>query len=812
MKRKIENVNDKENISVNDDDNIVYDAKRQRNVNLKELYPQDLRQFVNGMREDVLDIFSSVKKTFEVLLPFTAVDDIEVGGSDEIDTCIESSAASAASSTSNDKTNNDETNTIKKHNEIKEKNDNQYQNTLRMRCSTLHHQKYKPIPKVSTSNSPPKANQSKGSIVQLKKLKNSSTLISYECCDSTLIIIGNRRMIYVKKNSDNETAVVLWIQPLSQVDSLTIGYTGIPLTLIFVLRDAKQIKVNIPDKNTYSAIITTIQERKEKLIKTNEVTTSTVTFGNVNCTLNGINQSELNHSHSKPISSPVPTPIAVVPPIITSSSLSLAATSSLSSSSSLTPTTTLPAEVRTTSDLPDSLRKFVQMLKHGVPSQAVVLKMQVEKVPQADQDRVLQSASGASSSGAASAAATATTTSASSASSSGVAITGSNKPPPGPKLLNLHWSPMRDQSKTNRSIWGQVPQQESLESEHYEQLRNLFSRKETKPSNSDDEPKLKKTKITGPKFIEFARSNNICIGLAKFRSKGIKIDEICEITRQLKFKSLSIDEWLRVKELLPSDTETKSLKSIVPDAIDTHESEVCLLKLSKISRIRDRLDAIIFFTTLESAADFIMKRLNLLLDVSLRILNSAGFKEILTTILAIGNALNANTYKGSAIGFKISGLQKLSQTKSIDGKSNVIDYLVQVLYSRQSKGDKDANLALLTDQELSPINDARSYNLMDLIKDVRLAKKDYEAATEIYNAIADTLDEDQKTALTEDLKHSNEILGNMELALQSTQSKTEEACQFLGEEAANSNQIFNIISGFLNEFADSKKKYNKSLK
>jgi hypothetical protein len=372
---------------------------------------------------------------------------------------------------------------------------------------------------------------------------------------------------------------------------------------------------------------------------------------------------------------------------------------------------------------------------------------------------------------------------------------------------------MRDQSKTHRSVWGGLdPQEESfLETEQYDLLRNLFSRKETKPVISD-EPQTKKTKIPAAKYIEFARSNNICIGLAKFRSKGIRIEEICEILRQLKFKRLSVDEWYRVKDLLPSDSEIKSLKSIGPDVIDTHESEVCLLKLSKISRGRDRLDAIIFLTTLESSADFIQKRLSLLLDVSVRILNSAGLKEILKTILCIGNILNANTYKGGAIGFKIAGLQKLSQTKSIDGKSNVIDYLIQALYSRQGKGDKDANLALLTDQELSPINDARSYNLMDLIKDVRLARINYANATEIYNTIADTLDEDQVIALKSELKHSNEIINNMELSLQATQNKTEEACQFLGEEAANSNQIFNIISGFLNEFAEAKKKYNKSLK
>lgn len=47
-------------------------------------------------------------------------------------------------------------------------------------------------------------------------------------------------------------------------------------------------------------------------------------------------------------------------------------------------------------------------------------------------------------------------------------------------------------------------------------------------------------------------------------------------------------------------------------------------------------------------------------------------------VLAIGNAMNDGTWKGGAVGFKLSSLMRLSQTKSSDGSSTVLDYLVKV--------------------------------------------------------------------------------------------------------------------------------------
>jgi hypothetical protein len=58
---------------------------------------------------------------------------------------------------------------------------------------------------------------------------------------------------------------------------------------------------------------------------------------------------------------------------------------------------------------------------------------------------------------------------------------------------------------------------------------------------------------------------------------------------------------------------------------------------------------------------------------------SEGLREIMVSVLAIGNAMNQGSRKGSAMGFRLGSLVKLAQTKSTDGKSTVIDYLILVI-------------------------------------------------------------------------------------------------------------------------------------
>ena len=53
--------------------------------------------------------------------------------------------------------------------------------------------------------------------------------------------------------------------------------------------------------------------------------------------------------------------------------------------------------------------------------------------------------------------------------------------------------------------------------------------------------------------------------------------------------------------------------------------------------------------------------------------------QVLQLTLEIGNYLNGGTDRGGAYGFKLSSLQKLGKTKSVDGKMTLLNYVMMKL-------------------------------------------------------------------------------------------------------------------------------------
>lgn len=97
--------------------------------------------------------------------------------------------------------------------------------------------------------------------------------------------------------------------------------------------------------------------------------------------------------------------------------------------------------------------------------------------------------------------------------------------------------------------------------------------------------------------------------------------------------------------------------------------------------------------------------------VASQILSSEGLREIMVSVLAIGNAMNRGSWKGSASGFRLGSLIKLVQTKSTDGKSTLLDYLILVLHERALGGSASCDAALTIDDELALIKKAKMLSL-----------------------------------------------------------------------------------------------------
>jgi hypothetical protein len=266
-----------------------------------------------------------------------------------------------------------------------------------------------------------------------------------------------------------------------------------------------------------------------------------------------------------------------------------------------------------------NIEKYSKMVKAGVPVAAVKAKMTIEGVDasllglqQSQNSSLVQQATAS------------------------VPLKAKVGELSGPKLVGLHWEPLDDEKLRSRllitklhshfyqspvknsfllffSFFGNlICKESSLPSDEMKALVSMFERKDgvgTKGNLSKRPiealtPRSKKRR--GPTVIDMSRSTNVAICLSSFKSRGIGPDQLAAAVDKFDLTALSFDDLLRIKEILPSDTEIKSLVGRVsesPDKYDTlHESEKCLYRLAIVPNLKDKIQSMIFVLSFQVLA------------------------------------------------------------------------------------------------------------------------------------------------------------------------------------------------------------------
>uniref|UniRef100_M4FBH2 Formin-like protein n=1 Tax=Brassica campestris TaxID=3711 RepID=M4FBH2_BRACM len=102
------------------------------------------------------------------------------------------------------------------------------------------------------------------------------------------------------------------------------------------------------------------------------------------------------------------------------------------------------------------------------------------------------------------------------------------------------------------------------------------------------------------------------------------------------------------------------------------------LELMKVPRIEAKLRVFGFKITFASQAEDLKSCLNKINAATKEVKESAKLRQIMQTILTLGNALNQGTARGSAVGFKLDSLLKLSDTRARNNKMTLMHYLCKV--------------------------------------------------------------------------------------------------------------------------------------
>ncbi|KAJ6383069.1 hypothetical protein OIU77_031485 [Salix suchowensis] len=177
-------------------------------------------------------------------------------------------------------------------------------------------------------------------------------------------------------------------------------------------------------------------------------------------------------------------------------------------------------------------------------------------------------------------------------------------------------------------------------------------------------------------LIELRRAYNCEIMLSKVK---IPLPDLMSSVLALDDTAMDVDQVDNLIKFCPTKEEMELLKGYNGDKENLGKCEQFFLEMMKVPRTESKLRVFSFKIQFQSQVSDLRVNLNIVNSASEEIRSSAKLKRIMQTILSLGNALNFGTARGSAVGFRMDSLLKLTDTRAQNNKMTLMHYLCKVL-------------------------------------------------------------------------------------------------------------------------------------
>ncbi|XP_014506693.1 formin-like protein 13 isoform X1 [Vigna radiata var. radiata] len=250
------------------------------------------------------------------------------------------------------------------------------------------------------------------------------------------------------------------------------------------------------------------------------------------------------------------------------------------------------------------------------------------------------------------------------------------------RLKPLHW--LKLSRAVQGSLWAETPKSgEASKAPEIDmsELENLFSAAVptsgiAKKSNVQSSAGPKSEKV---QLIEHRRAYNCEIMLSQVK---VPLHDLMTSVLTLEESALDSDQVENLIKFCPTKEEMELLKGYNGEREKLGRCEQFLMELMKVPRVESKLRVFSFKIQFRSQVSDLRKSLVIVNAASEEIRNSVKLKRIMHTILSLGNALNQGTARGSAIGFRLDSLLKLTETRARDKKLTLMHYLCKVLVDK----------------------------------------------------------------------------------------------------------------------------------
>jgi len=247
------------------------------------------------------------------------------------------------------------------------------------------------------------------------------------------------------------------------------------------------------------------------------------------------------------------------------------------------------------------------------------------------------------------------------------------------QIKRTNWKAVPVTKLTEKAFWTKVDEESLVSQTLIEDLQSKFSSRPPKKSveeNSSGGPSKKKTKELKVLDGKAAQNLSVILGGAL---KHISYKDLRKCIMRCDTSVLTENLLQSLIQYLPTPDQLNKLQEHSHEYEDLAEAEQFAISLADIKRLVPRLKSLKFQLHYPELVQDCKPDIVAATEACQEVRRSKKFAKILELILLMGNIMNTGSKNEQSVGFDISYLPKLSNTKDRDNKSTLMHFLVETI-------------------------------------------------------------------------------------------------------------------------------------
>uniref|UniRef100_A0A8C3J7U7 Protein diaphanous homolog 2 n=1 Tax=Calidris pygmaea TaxID=425635 RepID=A0A8C3J7U7_9CHAR len=246
-------------------------------------------------------------------------------------------------------------------------------------------------------------------------------------------------------------------------------------------------------------------------------------------------------------------------------------------------------------------------------------------------------------------------------------------------MKRINWSKIEPQEIAENSFWVKAEEDKFEDPELFAKLAVTFgTQMKAKKTVEDSEEKKaaqSKKRIKELRVLDGKSAQNLSIFLGSFR---LPYEEIKNIILEVDEEKLSESLIQNLVKNLPEQKELNALAELKDEYNDLAEPEQFGVVMSSVKMLRSRLNGILFKLMFEEHVNNIKPDIMAVTLACEEMKKSESFSKLLELVLFLGNYMNSGSRNAQSLGFNISFLCKIRDTKSADQKTTLLHFLAEI--------------------------------------------------------------------------------------------------------------------------------------